>query len=384
MKYRLTPHALFLAALLAGSTLFGGEPDKKVVTPTELEPDHWKFMLSMPGWIPWLDGTMGLNGVTAPVHLTPQTIIPHIDMIADVRAEATKGRFSVMGEFLYMSLSDGIGTKTIVKKLDVRLDETMGDLGFGWRLIDSPKGYLDVTAGVRYWSMYERVIIQPDRGQINEKSTQFVDSVADQIAKALNAKLSSALANEVLRGLISQKIDPQLGALKGNRPTVPIAPIGDGQDGIITTRIQGIVDAQKADLAAAVQAQLDAKTAALKAAAQAKVDKIKSDLSYKIAKALSTGLNTRVSRTDYWLDPYVGLRGRYNLNDKFYLTAKGDVGGFSVGSKFAWSAEAALGWQMMRNISTEIGYRAVGLDYDNELLVKTITHGPQITLGITF
>ena len=362
--------------LLANSAAFAGDNDKKTIAPLPPE-DGWQFKLALPGWIPWQSGEMGLHGTTSHVQLGPNDIIPKIDMIADVRAEAHKGRFSVMGEFLYMSLSDGIGANTVVKKLDVRMDQTMGDLGFGWRVIDSPRGWLDMTAGVRYTNIYQRLTLQPDSARIGEVSTALVDAVGD--------RLRTALSESGLRDLVRQKIDAQLAALKGQRPTVPSAPIGGGESGPIRDRIQQIIDARKAELAAAIQARAQAATAALQAQAQARIDGIKSDLSKRIARTLESKLDARLSRTDDWFDPYIGLRGRYNLNDQFYIAAKGDIGGFTVGCDVTWTAEAAIGWQLAHNLYTEVGYRAIGLDYNKDGYVnRTITHGPQVTLGITF
>ena len=113
-----------LAGLALGVTAFAGDNGKKTVVPPP--EDSWQFKLALPAWIPWVEGDTGVNGLVSHITLGPD-IIPKIDMAADIRAEAHKGRFSIMGEFLYMSLSDGIGTNTAVKKIDVQVDQTMGD-----------------------------------------------------------------------------------------------------------------------------------------------------------------------------------------------------------------------------------------------------------------
>jgi hypothetical protein len=51
------------------------------------------------------------------------------------------------------------------------------------------------------------------------------------------------------------------------------------------------------------------------------------------------------------------LRGRFNLNKAFYLTAESDVGGFGIGSDVAVQVYAALGCQITRRIRAEAGYR---------------------------
>lgn len=323
-------HIPVIAAIALATTSWAGDTAKQVVPPTE--PEKWQFSLSLPAWGTWLEGDTGLNGKSAHVDLGPGDIIPRIDMAVDIRAEAHKGRLSILSEFLYLGLSDGIGTGTVVKKLDVQIDQTMAELGVGWRIIDSPKGYLDVIGGVRYTNFYQKVALQPNDERINE--------VAGRIA----------VAGTAARALLAR----ELRALRGEDPTVPIAPLRAGE----------------ADRLAKAIARIKGNTAARQA---------------RIAARLHDALGSTQSRTDDWLDPYIGLRGRYNLNEKFYLSGRADIGGFGVGSEFTWQAEAGIGMMMTKNIFTELGYRAIGVDYDdNGFSMDTITHGVQLTLGVVF
>jgi len=336
-----------------GATAFGGDNDKKMVVPTIPPPESWQFKLSMPGWIPWMQGDVGLRGVNSFINLGPNDIIPKLDMVTDLRAEARKGRFSVFGEYLYMSLSDGIGTDTVVKKLDYRFDQTMAELSVAWRLIESPHGYLDVFGGVRYMNIYQRLTVQTNDAQINNLSEQLVNAASDQV----KARLREALS-----------------VLNESSGTLPDAPIGSEKNGQIIDQIQKIIAVQQPLL-----------NAAIKAHAQAKIAAIKAQLESRIARELHSKLDTTVSRTDDWWDPYIGLRGRYNLGTAWYLTASGDIGGFSVGSRLSWEAETALGCQLSRNVYAELAFRALGENYEsNGLLMDTITYGPQVSLGVNF
>ena len=82
--------------------------------------------------------------------MNPSDLFRHADMLASFRGEASKGRFGVMANFLYMSLSDGVGTDTVVKKLDIQMDYLLGDLGLRWRVLEGPRGWVDVIVGARY------------------------------------------------------------------------------------------------------------------------------------------------------------------------------------------------------------------------------------------
>ena len=169
---------------------------------------------------------------------------------------------------------------------------------------------------------------------------------------------------------------------------MPIAALR-GRDGVKFRRlIHRIIQSREAELTAAVQAEKEAARAALtaaRAAAQQRVARIKKEISQKIASVLEDSLSARKSITYDRFDPYIGLRARYNFTDRLYFLAKGDVGGFSVGSKFTWQAEGALGYQISPHIYAELGYRALAADYENDGFVyDVITHGAQLTMGVAF
>jgi len=124
-------------------------------------------------------------------------------------------------------------------------------------------------------------------------------------------------------------------------------------------------------------------------ARRAAVDRIvnaaKARIANDLAFTLQTKLNRSIARDDFWFDPYVGLRGRYNFNKTFYTAVRGEIGGFGVGADLMWEVEGVIGINLTRSIFTEVGYRALGADYENNgLLFDAVMHGPQITTGITF
>ena len=50
-----------------------------------------------------------------------------------------------------------------------------------------------------------------------------------------------------------------------------------------------------------------------------------------------------------------------------------------------WEVEGVIGINLTRSIFTEVGYRALGGNYeDRDFRFDVVTHGPQITTGITF
>ena len=95
--------------------------------------------------------------------------------------------------------------------------------------------------------------------------------------------------------------------------------------------------------------------------------------------------DVNVSGTNTWADPIIGLRGRYYVSRAVFLNVYGDIGGFGAGSEFSWQALAGVGVQAARWCDLELGYRALGFDYESGRTKQEITtHGPIIGAMIHF
>ena len=89
--------------------------------------------------------------------------------------------------------------------------------------------------------------------------------------------------------------------------------------------------------------------------------------------------------TQDWIDPTVGLSLNYLINDKWFINAIADVGGFGVSSKITAQGFASLGYMWTPAVSTAIGYRAIYTDYENDGFVYDVTqHGVFVSLGYHF
>lgn len=77
-----------------------------------------------------------------------------------------------------------------------------------------------------------------------------------------------------------------------------------------------------------------------------------------------------------WVDPMIGVKARIDTDSPFFLTAWGMIGGFGVGSDFAWDAMGGVGYEWNDRVSTIIGYRALSVDYDSDgFEYDVIQHG---------
>jgi hypothetical protein len=69
---------------------------------------------------------------------------------------------------------------------------------------------------------------------------------------------------------------------------------------------------------------------------------------------------------DTWVDPMVGMKTRIETGSPLYFTGWGMIGGAGVGSDITWDLMGGLGYQWTEKFSTVLGYRAIGVDYEND------------------
>jgi len=360
---------------------------KETAPPAITESEPWHFTIAAPGWMAGMDGTIGINGHNADINIGLDQILQHLNMIFAMRAQAQKGPFGIYAEFIYTGLSDGAQVSRLVDNFAAEVDTSYVDSGLSWRLINQPRWFVDFAAGSHYANLYERLILNSNPVAIDRASERFVDDIADDLRDRLNQDISKSEFLQILKSTIAENIVSRIGnALDRfeNKPTIPIGPLG----GRIRQEVAQVVDRFIQAKEAALQTRLDAlhlKGAARRAAANRMVNAAKMQIANQLSSILNTKLDQTISRQDDWFAPYVGLRGRYNFNKTFYTAVRGEVGGFGAGPDLMWQVEGVLGINLSRNIFTEVGYRALSTDYNSDgLLFDTVTHGPQITTGITF
>ncbi len=352
------------------------------------EPDRWQFMIAMPAFMAGLDGTVGIDGVDADVDVGFDKILENLDMVLALRLEASKGRFGIYAEAIYLDLSDGAQLQDrLVDNTRVQVEEFLGDFGLRWRLIEQEKFSLDLVAGTRYTNLDQRLDLSANTPVIAATSEQFVTNISGRLRDRLNNFITDSGFISDVQSEITARVTNQLVThLRDNlrSPSIPIGPLAGRHPEVVAGRVENVIRVEEARIRAEVDA-LGLVGDARIAAVQKRVAARQTAIAQNITAALQTQLNRSFARADFWFDPYIGLRGRYNFSKAFYTAARAEVGGFGVGSSLMWQVEAAIGINLTRCIFTEIGYRALSFDYEDDgLTFDTITHGPQITTGIRF
>ena len=360
---------------------------KEAAPPSITESEPWQFTIAAPGWITSLDGTIGIRGVNADINVGFDKILQHLDMIFAMRAEAQKGPFGIYGEVIYVGLSDGAQINGLINNVHEQVDQTLFDGALSWRLINQPRGSLDLAAGTHYTNIYERLELHSDPVAIQQASIRFVNNIADDLRSRLDQDISNSEFVEALKSTIKADIINRIGnALDRhqNRPDIPIGPLGGRIREEIAQRVEHFIELKKAELQARIDALVE-RGLDRRAAVDRVVNEAKARIANQLAVRLNKRLSQTLSRTDYWFDPYLGLRGRYNFNKTFYTAVRGEIGGFGVGADLMWEVEGVVGINLTRSIFTEIGYRALGGNFEeNNFRFETVMHGPQITTGIAF
>lgn len=111
-------------------------------------------------------------------------------------------------------------------------------------------------------------------------------------------------------------------------------------------------------------------------------------VNYKHHKLLKK-FNSGDSR-DY-VEPLVGGRIIWELNDKFALNFRGDIGGFGIGSgsDLTYQLIPGCSYKLSENTTFDFSYRYVNLDYSNgsgrdKLAIDLEAYGPVFGLSIFF
>jgi hypothetical protein len=89
------------------------------------------------------------------------------------------------------------------------------------------------------------------------------------------------------------------------------------------------------------------------------------DLSVDVQARTPQGDLRSAGGDESWVDPIIGARYTIPFNDQWSLALRGDVGGFGVGSDFAWQAVTAVRWQASPRFGVLAAYRYVDMDYED-------------------
>jgi hypothetical protein len=97
----------------------------------------------------------------------------------------------------------------------------------------------------------------------------------------------------------------------------------------------------------------------------------------------------QIDGSEDWIDPVVGMAWTPRISERWMARLRGDIGGFGVGSDFAYQLVGIVGWDFARRWSLIFGYRYLDMDYEtgsgSDLFRYDVaTSGPQVGFSFRF
>ena len=110
---------------------------------------------------------------------------------------------------------------------------------------------------------------------------------------------------------------------------------------------------------------------------------------YLISVGGWTSATKKTSMTKTWFDPMLIARINSKSGEKFIYQLRGEIGGFGIGSDFAWQMQAYAGYRFSKLFQITGGYRIISLDYEtgsgaNRFMYNVDTSGPVLRFGFNF
>lgn len=104
-----------------------------------------------------------------------------------------------------------------------------------------------------------------------------------------------------------------------------------------------------------------------------------------IAGQFNGGANPTFGGSGEWVDPVVGLRGRWSLSDSWAFSAALDVGGFGIGSDMSGQVLGTVDYSINSAWKLRFGYRYLAIDKPiNGRNARVDLHGPLFGATYTF
>lgn len=403
-----------LAMAIVGPGLNAGDAkaplDKQ---PVSYADTGWDFTMVMPGWLAGIEGTVGVRGVDGYVDDGFDDIIDSLGFLAAASVEGRNGKFGFILEGIYTrTIVGGPTPGSLLTTVSVEMEQLVAEGSLTYRFFESERAWVEFIAGARYTYMGSDLTLEPDPVGIARVSGEISKAVVDRAVTSIREEVARRLPG-LIAGLPQPEADIAAGQLdQVERRILALnrqfrGPLGDGldrglgsdrtglgerfpEDGPLRQAVRAYVKAEVAARVEAARAEASAVVGAARANARAAAERRLARAEAALARAIERRINEVIPDSELhaskaWVDPFVGLRGRLDLNDQLYLTGRGDIGGFGVSSDTAWNVYGALGIDLTERTCVELGYRYYLVDYERGALNYDVaTKGPFIGVRIEY
>lgn len=403
-------------SLVAASMNTQGGDAKAVLdkVPAEFASEsEWDLTMVMPGWFAGIEGTVGVRGVDGYVDDGFDDIIDSLGFLAAASVEGRKGKLGFILEGIYTKTIVGGPTPgPLLSTVSVEMEQLVAEGTLTYRIYESDRAWLEFLAGARYTYMGADLSLDADPAGISTFSGNLSEEIITRATTAVRTEVDRRLASLIaalpvptadiaesdLNTLEERVLAVTRGFREPIRSEVDRGIESDRTDlGVRVEENGPLRRAIRAYVAAEVASRIEAKRAAAsgvvatartnaRAAAERRLAKAEAALAKAIERRIQEAIpDSELHASKAWVDPFVGFRGRYDLNDQLYLTGRGDIGGFGVSSESAWNVYGALGIDVSERTCVELGYRYYQVDYERGALNYDVaTKGPFLGVRIDF
>jgi len=112
-----------------------------------------------------------------------------------------------------------------------------------------------------------------------------------------------------------------------------------------------------------------------------RLNSIRWDIDVLLSVPVLPALDRSLSENERWVDPFIGARLRHPIHARASLVGYVDVGGFGIGSRFAWRGMAEAEYALNRTVVGKLGYRYLSIDYEGGGFSWDLSSGG-VTLGL--
>jgi hypothetical protein len=135
---------------------------KAPALPAPQASSKWEFSVTPYAFFAALNGRIGVVGQTAQVNASFSDIFRNLDFAAMGSFEARKGKWSFVGDAMYMSLSgQRVTPSPFFSDIDVEVKEFILDPVVAYRVMNVERGHIDLLGGARIWHVKSHLTFQP-------------------------------------------------------------------------------------------------------------------------------------------------------------------------------------------------------------------------------
>lgn len=417
-RSRSTAPSLFAGIFVLvwfGAELRAGDPEGALdKQPADLVPETgWQFTMVAPGWLAGIEGTIGVRGVEGSIDDSFGDIIDNLGILGAASIEGRNGKFGFILEGIYTRTVVGGPTPgPLLSTVSIEMEQLLAEGALTYRILDTGRAWIELLAGARYTYLGTDLSMTVDSAGVRTTSETLGSEIINRAGPTVRQEVARRLAS-LTAGLAVPAADIPEGRLNPLEESVLNRNggfrdlfrdrlergLGRGRTGFgdrlfdhgpLRRAIRDYVDARVESEIEAARASASAAVGAARAGARAAIDRRLARAEANLANAIerriqSTLPDEQLHASKAWVDPFIGFRGRADLSDRLYLTGRGDIGGFGVGSDLAWNVYGALGTDLTDRTCVEVGYRHYQDEYERGgFLYDSALHGPFIGVRIEY